>query len=81
MQSQQSLEALALINGSINHEILRAFDIGLEVRGLFLDVSKVFDKVWHAGLTYELRQNGICGDLINVLNGNLTNRKQTVVLN
>ena len=35
---------------SINHEILSAFDIALEVRGLFLDSSKAFDKVWHAGL-------------------------------
>ena len=43
---------------SINHEILRAFDIALEVRGLFLDISKAFDKVWHAGLIYKLRQNG-----------------------
>ena len=66
---------------SINHEILSAFDIGLEVRGLFLDVSKAFDKVWHAGLIYKLRQNGICGDLINILNDFLTNRKQRVALN
>ena len=44
---------------SINHEILSVFDIGLEVRGLFLDISKAFDKVWHAGLIYKLRQNGI----------------------
>ena len=65
----------------INHEILSAFNIGLEVRGLFLDVSKAFDKVWHAGLIYKLRQNGICGDLINILNDFLTNRKQRVVLN
>ena len=35
---------------SINHEILSAFDIGLEVRGLFLDSSKAFDKVWHTEL-------------------------------
>ena len=28
----------------INHEISSAFNIGLEVRGLFLDVSKAFDK-------------------------------------
>ena len=66
---------------SINHEILSSFDIGLEVRGLFLDISKAFDKVWHAGLIYKLRQNGICGDLINILNDFLTNRKQRVVLN
>ena len=66
---------------SINHEILSAFDIGLEVRGLFLDISKAIDKVWHAGMIYKLRQNGICGDLINILNDFLTNRKQRVVLN
>ena len=35
---------------SVNHEILRAFDIGLELQGLFLDASKAFDKVWHAVL-------------------------------
>ena len=66
---------------SINHKILNAFDIGLEVCGLFLDVSKVFDKVWHAGLIYKLRQNGIWGDLINILNNFLSNRKQRLVLN
>ena len=35
---------------SINHEILNAFDKGLEVREIFLDISKPFDKVWHDGL-------------------------------
>ena len=29
---------------SINHEILSAFDMRLEVRGIFLDISKAFDK-------------------------------------
>ena len=52
---------------SIIHDILSALDIGLEVRVLFLDVSKVFDKVWHAGLIYKLCKNSICGDLINTL--------------
>ena len=61
---------------SINHEIVSAFDIGLEVRGLFLDILKAFDKVRHAGLIYKLRQSGICGELINILNDFLTNRKQ-----
>ena len=44
---------------SINHEILSAFDMRLEVRGIFLDISKAFDKVWHEGLIFKLRQNGI----------------------
>ena len=66
---------------SINHEILNAFDKGLEVRGIFLDISKAFDKVWHDGLIFKLRQNGISGDIINILQEFLRNRKQRVVLN
>ena len=31
---------------SITHEIYKSFDDGLEVRGVFLDISKAFDKVW-----------------------------------
>ena len=50
-------------------KFLSAFYIGFEVRGLFIDVSKVFDKTWHAGLIYKLRQNGICGNQRVVLNG------------
>ena len=30
---------------SINHEILSAFDMELEIRGIFLDITKAFDKV------------------------------------
>ena len=65
----------------MNHEVLRASNIGLEVRGLLLDVSKAFDNVWYAVLIFKLRQNGICGELINILNDFLTNRKQRVVFN
>ena len=39
----------------------------LEVRGIFLNISKAFDKVWHDGLIFKLRQNGICGEMINIL--------------
>ena len=66
---------------SINHEILSAFDMRLEVRGIFLDISKAFDKVWHDGLIFKVRQNGICGEIINILEGFLSGRKQRVVLN
>ena len=36
---------------SITHEIYKSFDDGLEVRSVFLDISKAFDKVWHDGLS------------------------------
>ena len=52
---------------SITHKIYKSFDDGYEVRGVFLDISKAFDKVWHQGLHYKLRQNGISGELLNTL--------------
>ena len=30
---------------SITHEMYQSFDEGFDVRGVFLDISKVFDKV------------------------------------
>ena len=35
---------------SIEHEIISAFDDGNEVRGVFLDISKAFDRVWYERL-------------------------------
>ena len=32
---------------SITHEIYSSFNDGFEVRSVFLDISKAFDKVWH----------------------------------
>ena len=66
---------------SINHEILSAFDMGLEVREIFLDISKAFDKVRHDGMIFKLHQNGIFGEMINILMDFLSDRKQRVVLN
>ena len=47
---------------AITHERCKLFDNGLEVRGLFLDISKVFDKIWHEGLLFKLFLNGIFGN-------------------
>ena len=53
--------------------------MGLEVRGIFFDISKAFDKVWHDGLIFKLCQNGICGEMINILEEFLSDSKQRVV--
>ena len=44
---------------SITHDIFTSFDNWLEVRGVFLNISKAFGEVWHDGLIYKLKQNGI----------------------
>ena len=68
---------------SITHEIYNAFDFNpsLEVRGVFLDISKAFDKVWHDGLIYKLKCNGIDGDLLRFIESFSSGRYQRVVLN
>ena len=66
---------------SITHEIFQSFDEGFEVRSVFLDISKAFDKVWHKGLIFKLSQNGISGNLLDILSDFLSDRKQRVVLN
>ena len=66
---------------SITHEIYQSLDQGYEVRGVFLDISKAFDKVWHKGLLFKLKQNGINGHLLRILENFLNERKQRVVLN
>ena len=64
-------------------EIHQAFEDrnSLEVRAVFLDISKGFDKVWHDGLIFKLKQNGISGSLFKLLANYLNNRKHRVVLN
>ena len=52
---------------SITHEIYKSFDDGLDVCDVFVDISKVFDKVSHKGLLYNLKQNGISGNLLNTI--------------
>ena len=53
----------------------------LEVRTVFLDISKSFDEVKHDGLIFKLKQNGISGTLLKFSESYLHNRKQRVVLN
>ena len=51
------------------------------MRGVFLDMSKVFDKVCHDGLVFKLRSYGAKSELLSLLKNYLQNREQRVVLN
>ena len=64
-------------------EIHQAFEDrnSLEIRVVFLDISKAFDKVSHDDLIFKLKQNGISGSLLKLFKNYLHNRKQRVVLN
>ena len=65
----------------VTDDICQSLDDGLQTRSVFLDISKAFDKVWHEGLLFKLKQNGISGNLLNVITDFCYQRKQIVVLN
>ena len=58
----------------------QALDNGKEVRVVFCDISKTFDRVWHAGLLCKLEAVGISGSLLSWFSSYLSNRKQRVTL-
>ena len=68
---------------SITNEIHKAFDKypSRETRAIFLDISKAFDKVWHEGLIFKLKSNGVSGKLLDLIESFLSERYQRVVLN
>ena len=68
---------------TITYVIFQAFNCHphLEVRSIFLELSKAFDKVWYEGLLYKLKYVGISGKLYNLPDKYLSRRFQRVVLN
>ena len=58
-----------------------AVDNGKEVRTVFCDISKVFDRVWHKGLLHKLRGLGCSEKVLAWFSSYLSGRKQRVVFN
>ena len=63
------------------HKIYKSFDERFEVTGVFLDISKASDKVWHESLLLKLNQNGITGNHLKLLRDFLSCQKNRVDLN
>ena len=68
---------------SIIHEMQKSFDKSptIDVRGIFLNISKAFDKVWHKGFIYKLKSYPISDKLLKLIENYLIDCKQRVVLN
>ena len=45
----------------VSDRIARAFNMSGATRAVALDISKAFDRVWHAGLLHKLKSYGISG--------------------
>ena len=58
----------------------QALDANKEIRVVFCDISKAFDRVWHAGLLRKLEAAGFTGKLLNWFKNYLLDRRQRVIL-
>ena len=64
----------------IYHHICQTFDNDQFSCMVFCDVSKAFDRGWHKGLIFKLKQYCINGSLLNWISDYLSNRSQRVVI-
>ena len=64
----------------MSDRIARAFNISGATRAVALDMSKVFDGVWHAGLLHKVKFYGISGQIFGPIYSFLSNWWLQVVL-
>ena len=64
----------------VSDRIASAFNKSGKTRAVALDISKVFDRVWHAGLLHKLKNYGISGQIFSLISSFLSNRQLRVVL-
>ena len=64
----------------IYNTFCKALDEGEEVRTIFCDISKAFDRVWHNGLLFKLKSAGVSESLLTWFSDYLNDRKQRFIL-
>ena len=64
----------------VSDRIARAFNRSGATRAVALDISKAFDRAWHAGLLHKLKSYGISSQIFCLISSFLSNRRLRVVL-
>ena len=64
----------------VSDRIARVFNRSGATQAVALDISKGFNRVWHAGLLYKFRPYGISGQIFGLISSFLSNRWVRVVL-
>ena len=64
----------------VSNRIVRAFNRSRATPAVALDISKTFERVWHAALLHKLRSYGISGPIFGFISSFLSNRWLWVVL-
>ena len=73
--SRSTADLLAVVSD----RIARAFNRSGATQAVALDISKAFDRFWHAGL-HKLKSYGISGQIFSLISSFLSNRRLRVVL-
>ena len=76
-RSSQSTTDLLTV---VSDRIARVSNRSGATRAVPLDISKAFDRVWHAGLLHKLKFYGISGQIFGLISSFLSNRRLRVVL-
>ena len=64
----------------MSDRISRAFNRSGATRVVALDISKAFDRVWHAGILHKLTSCRVSGQIFGLISSFLTNRRLWMVL-
>ena len=64
----------------VSDRIARVFNRSGATRAVALDISKAFDRVFHAGLLHKLKSYGISGQIFDLITSFRSNRQLRVVL-
>ena len=70
-RSSQSTADLLTV---VSDRIARAFNRSGATRAVALDISKAFDRVWHADLLHKLKSYGISGQIFGLISSFLSNK-------
>ena len=76
----RSSQSTADILTVVSDRIARAFNRSGATQAVALDISKAFDRVWHAGLLHKIKSYGISGQIFGLISSFLSNRRLRVVL-
>ena len=61
-------------NSTVNQLLSITCNPPLDVRSVYLDISKAFDRIWHDGLIYKLKRCGVSGQLLFLIQSFLKDR-------
>ena len=64
----------------VSDRIARVFNRSGATQAVAFDISKAFERVWHAGLLHKLKSYGILGQIFGHISSFLSNRQLRVVL-